>query len=249
MTLGLVSMVAALALGSTTACRTQAPGTEEEPKKPPRPATRTFTADGVDFLEVYTNDAPDDAPIVVAIHGRGDTPAAFSALYKRYGGKVRVLSPRAYDPFGEGFSWFSLREGLTDAEFGDNVRAAMTKLHASVAKVVAGKKYVVTGFSQGAILSYAFAAQYPNELRCALPVAGSLPGPLLPKPKEKAAKTRAFHGEADDVIASKWGKATVDTFAREGGDATLKTYPGLGHRFNPELMTDYFAALDECVGK
>lgn len=245
-------LLAALVLVSVSAgCRTQAPGEGDEApvKKAPRPESRTLTVEGTEIFETFTNDAPDDAPIVVAIHGRGDTPAAFSALYKRYGGKVRVLSPRAYDPFGDGFSWFSLREGLTDAEFGDNVRAAMTKLHASVAKVVGGKKYVVTGFSQGAILSYAFAAQYPNELRCALPVAGSLPGPLLPKPKEKAAKTRAFHGDADDVIASKWGKATIDTFAREGGDATLKTYAGLGHRFNPELMTDYFAALDECVGK
>lgn len=247
-TFGLVSMVAALPLGAMTACRTQAPGTEEETKKPPRPSSRTFTAEGVDFLEVYANDAPDDAPIVVAIHGRGDSPAGFRALYKQYPGKVHLLIPRAFEPFGSGFSWFQLSENMTDQELGASVGASLTKLHAAVAKVVGSKRYVVTGFSQGGILSYGFASKYPSELFCALPVAGSLPGPLLPGPKEKVAKTRAFHGETDDVIATKWGKATVDTFAREGGDATLRTYPGVGHAFSPELLTDYYSALDTCVG-
>jgi len=247
-TFGFASMVAAFTLGSTTGCRTQAPGTEEEPKKPPRPSSRTFTAEGVDFLEVYTNDAPDDAPIVLAIHGRGDSPAGFSALYKRYPGKVHLLVPRAFEPFGSGFSWFRLAENMTDQELGASVGESLNKLHAAVTKVVGGKRYVVTGFSQGGILSYGFASKYPGELACALPLAGSLPGPLLPGPKVKVAKTRAFHGEADDVIATKWGKATVDTFAREGGDATLRTYPGLGHSTSPELLRDYFAELDTCVG-
>lgn len=234
-------------LSSSVGCRTQAPGEAEEPKKGPRPASRAFTTEGTEILETFTNDAPDDAPIVVAIHGRGDAPVAFTALYKRYAGKVRVLAPRAYTPFGDGFSWFELREGMSDGELGASVGAAMERLHKSIAAAVGGKRYVVTGFSQGGILSYAFASKYPNELLCAIPIAGSLPGPLLPGPKQKAAKTRAFHGEADTVIASKWGAATVETFVREGGDATLRTYPGLGHQFNQELLTDYFTAIDGCV--
>ncbi len=245
--LSLLVAGATLAFASS-GCRTQAPGENEEPKKAPRAASRAFTAEGTEFLETFTNDAPDDAPIVVAIHGRGDTPAAFSALYKRYGGKVHVLTPRAYSPHGDGFSWFDLREGMTDGELGTSVGGALERLHKSVAAAVGGKRYVVTGFSQGGILSYGFASKYPSEVICALPVAGSLPGPLLPVSKQKAAKTRGFHGEADTIIASKWGVATVEAFVREGADASLKTYPGLGHQFNQDLMTDYFTALDGCVG-
>lgn len=230
-----------------TGCRTQPASETEEPKKAPRPESRTFTVEGTEMIETFTNDAPDNAPIVVAIHGRGDTPAAFSALYKRYGGKVHVLTARGYTPFGDGFSWFALKEGMTDAELGASVGEALEKLHKSVAAAVGGKKYVVTGFSQGAILSYGFASKYANEVVCAIPIAGSLPGPLLPGEKQKAAKTRAFHGEADTVIASKWGTATVESFARNGADATIKTYAGLGHQFNQELMTDYFTTIDGCV--
>jgi len=243
-----LAVLALTVLAFAPGCRTQAPGGEtEEPKKAPRPESRTFTSEGTEILETFTNDAPDDAPIVVAIHGRGDTPAAFSALYKRYGGKVRVLSPRAYAPFGDGFSWFALKPGMSDEELAKNVGESLEKLHKSVAAAVGGKRYVVTGFSQGGILSYGFASKFGAEVVCALPVAGSLPGQLLPGEKVKAAKTRAFHGDADDTIASRWGKATVETFARGGADATIKTYPGLGHSFNQELMTDYFAALDACV--
>lgn len=248
----LATALAVLALAA--GCRTQAPGAtdgEEAPaqKKAPRPESRNFTSEGTDILETFTNDAPDDAPIVVAIHGRGDSPPAFSALYKRYGGKVRVLSPRGYAPFGDGFSWFALKPGMSDDELAKGVGEALEKLHKSIAAAVGGKKYVVTGFSQGGILSYGFASKYPAEVLCALPVAGSLPGHLLPPEGQKAAKTRAFHGEADDTIAARWGKATIETFARQGADATIKTYAGLGHSFNQELMTDYFAALDGCLPK
>lgn len=238
----------ALGLAPAAACRTQ-PGAEREAaaKKAPRPEVRTLTAEGTELLESFTNDAPDDAPIVVAIHGRGDSPKNFRELYKRFGGKVRLLVPKAYTPFHTGFSWFDLHEGMTDAELGASVGGALERLHRAVASLVGGKRYIVTGFSQGGILSYGFAARYPAEVRCALPVAGSLPGPLLPGPKQPAAKTRAFHGEADDVIAAKWGLATVETFKREGADARLTTYPGLGHSISDALLADYFAALAECV--
>ena len=238
----------ALGLAPAAACRTQ-PGAEREAaaKKAPRPEVRTLTAEGTELLESFTNDAPDDAPIVVAIHGRGDSPKNFRELYKRFGGKVRLLVPKAYTPFHTGFSWFDLHEGMTDAELGASVGGALERLHRAVASVVGGKRYIVTGFSQGGILSYGFAARYPAEVRYTLPVAGSLPGPLLPGPKQPAAKTRAFHGEADDVIAAKWGLATVETFKREGADARLTTYPGLGHSISDALLADYFAALAECV--
>lgn len=237
-----------LGLATTTACRSQAPEGEASPqKRAPRPAVRAFTSEGTELFESFTNDAPDDAPIVVAVHGRGDTPQSFSALYKRFGGKVRLLVPRAYAPFHTGFSWFELREGMTDAELGASVGGALERLHKALVPVVAGRRYVITGFSQGGILSFAFASRFAPELLCALPVAGSLPGPLLPGPKQKAAKTRAFHGEADDVIALKWGVATVETFAREGGDAVMKSYPGLGHSIHDALLADYFSALEGCI--
>lgn len=240
----------ALAFGAApvSACRTQ-PASESEAtaKRAPRPEVRAFTVEGTELLESFTNDAADDAPIVIAIHGRGDSPKNFRELYRRFGGKVRLLVPKAYAPFHTGFSWFQLREGMSDAELGVSVGEALERLHRAVASVVAGRRYVVTGFSQGGILSYGFASKYPGEVGCALPVAGSLPGPLLPGPKQHAAKTRAFHGEADDVIAAKWGIATVETFKREGADARLTTYPGLGHAINDALLADYFAALTECV--
>ena len=237
------------ALTVTPACRTQSgPDGEASAKKTPRPEVRAFTAEGTELFESFLNDAPDDAPIVVAIHGRGDSPKNFRELYRRFGGKVHLLVPKAYAPFHTGFSWFDLREGMTDAELGASVGAALERLHRAVASVVGGKRYIVTGFSQGGILSYGFASRYAAEVRCALPVAGSLPGPLLPGPKQQAAKTRAFHGDADDVIAVKWGFATVETFQREGADARLTTYPGLGHSISDGLLSDYFAALTECVG-
>ncbi len=55
---------------------------------------------------------------------------------------------------------------------------ARAKLDAKLA--AKKKKLIVTGFSQGGILSFAMAARHPVEVAHAIPVAGSLAGPAAP---------------------------------------------------------------------
>ena len=69
---------------------------------------------------------------------------------------------------------------MTDEQFGAEVGASEARLWKGVAKLAGKRRPIVTGFSQGGILSFAMAARHPNEVRYAFPVAGSCPGPILP---------------------------------------------------------------------
>jgi phospholipase/carboxylesterase len=203
--------------------------------------------DGVDFIELFPNGATEAAPLVIAIHGMGDKPDNWIDTWKTFPQKARIALPRAFTKYGDGFSWFEFRDGMTDAEFGTEVGAAEEKLWKGIAKVAGSRKVIVTGFSQGGILSFAMAARHPDTVAYAFPVSGSCPGPILPKNKAHAAPLVAFHGTADNVLAFKWGKAAVDAFKEQGNDARLKEYPGVPHTITPQMHDDLWAEIQRAL--
>jgi phospholipase/carboxylesterase len=222
--------------------RSRGDGTTKEKR-----AQLTFLEDG--HARGLANASADEtSPVVVGIHGRGDTPESFSDLFHAYGGRARFVFPRAEEPYDEGFTWFSLAKGMDERTVAENVGRAAEALHARLAPLVGTRRYVVVGFSQGGFLSYALAAKYPSEIACALPVAGALPAPLRPAtwPSVRP-RILAFHGEDDRIVAVEWDRATQSELLRAGADVHLTTYPGLGHRTSPELRRALYDELDRCL--
>jgi len=214
------------------ACR----NTPERPKSP-----RTRHVAGLDVVELFVHGADERSPLLVAIHGMGDRPERWIDTYASFPRAAQVVLPRAFAPLGDGFSWFSLREGTTDAELGDAVGAAEARLWTGLDALAGGRKPVVTGFSQGGILSFAIASRHADAIVRAFPVSGSCPGPLLPQ--GKAAPVTAFHGTDDRVLDIKWGREAVHAFVERGNDATLKEYAGVGHTITAEMRRDLWDAI------
>jgi phospholipase/carboxylesterase len=203
--------------------------------------------EGVDFIELFPNGADETAPLVVAIHGMGDKPDNWIETWSTFPGKAQIALPRAFTKYGDGFSWFELRDNMPDAELGTEVGAAEDKLWKGIAKLAGARKVIITGFSQGGILSFASAARHPDRIAYAFPVSGSCPGPLLPKDKAHAAPLLAFHGTADNVLAFKWGKGAVDAFKEQGNEATLREYPGVGHTMTAGMQKDLWAEIQRTL--
>jgi phospholipase/carboxylesterase len=212
--------------------------------KPPITWPRTTTHEGVPFIELFPHDADESSPVVVAVHGRGDRPERWVETWRTFPAAARIALPRAPAPLGDGFSWFTFRDGMTDEQFGAEVGAAEEKLWRGVAKLASGgQKLVVTGFSQGGILSFAMASRHPGAIARAFPVAGSCPGPLLPKDKARAAPISAFHGTEDDVLAIRWAREAVHAFQEQGNEATLREYPGVRHALPDAMRADLWSAI------
>lgn len=228
-----------LALGLVACSRPKETPAKEAPLEWPR----TTVHEGVSFIELFPQGADETSPIVVAVHGRGDRPDRWVDTWRRFPGKARIALPQAPTPLGDGFSWFTFRDGMTDEEFGAEVSAAEEKLWRAIAKLAAGRRLLVTGFSQGGILSYAMASRHPDAIAHAFPIAGACPGPLLPKDKARAAPVTAFHGTDDDVLQLRWGREAVKAFTDQGNRAELREYPGVRHAIPDRMRADVWDAI------
>ncbi len=195
------------------------------------------------MIELFPNDADESSALIVAVHGMGDRPDRWVDDWRRFPEKCQIALPRAFDPYSGGFSWFPLRENMTDEELGAVVSSSEARLWKGIAKLAGKRRVIVTGFSQGGILSFAMAARHPDVVIRAFPIAGSCPGPILPQNKARAAPISAFHGTSDPILDIKWGREAVHAFKEQGNEATIKEYEGVGHTITPQIHDDVWEAI------
>jgi phospholipase/carboxylesterase len=212
------------------------------------------TSAGIHFLERITGGAraSDPLPLIVAIHGRGGRPEHFGRALAALSLPARVILPYGPEPLGDGFSWFG--DWTDDAQFAALCRGAADRLAAMIADLVHRRptvgKPIVTGFSQGGILSFTLAVLHPDVVGAAFPASGLLPSGLWPSAwPEGFARPRvhAFHGSADDVVPVEGARATVRHLVALGVSATLTEYPGIGHTVSPDMQRDLVQALEQAL--
>jgi phospholipase/carboxylesterase len=206
----------------------------------------------LDHVERLTGGAraSEALPLVIAIHGLGDTPENFVELFRGFAPAARIVAPRAPDPWHGGSSWYPYRG--TPAEKLPVIRARADLLASFIAELRKVRpsvgRTIVTGFSQGGVMSFALAAYHPELLEAALPVAGMLEAALPdPAPFSSPLRVNAFHGTRDDMVSYAGGAASVERLKKAGRAATLKTYEGVGHTITPDMERDLFAALREAI--
>lgn len=262
-----LSLVLLLALATLTlgACRGGPPGddpahTRDATTAPPPPAVvPTVEPSGLrrigDFryLEFTTGGAGPDAtlPMLVAIHGLGDTPENFANLVRDLPVQARVIVPRAIDDNVPGWSWFPIRARDPDvAGLSKGMMRAADVIASGVTDLLTIRPTkgapIVTGFSQGGMLSFALAAKHGAIFGEALPVSGWLPPPLWPRTSDEATTIPpifALHGTADPAVKYPPTVACVEHLRNRGANATLKTYPDVRHVITPQMRAELHAQL------
>ena len=217
------------------------------------------TAPPLEYLEYMSAgaDTKEKLPVVLAIHGLGDTPRNFITLYETLPIEARIIAPRAPAAHGPGFSWFFVRLPYRASKsLGDRIGAAADLIGdllnwLSVNVPMKGKP-VVTGFSQGGAISFAVAVRHPEKIRAAIPVSGAIPQTLIdgksPGPT-KSVPIRALHGDMDDIIPIEPARKTVKLLREKGWDAELKEYPGTGHTITYSMESDMFAYIKTAIAR
>lgn len=175
-------------------------------------------------------------PLIVAIHGLGDRPENLLALVDRCGLPARVVALRGPEPYHDGFSWFGVAFGPDGASVdAAQVAAAADSVASQITELVRERdvvgKPILTGFSQGGILSYAVAVRHPDAIGLAVPMSGGLPPSLTPSgpPPPGAPSIRAVHGRDDRVLPLAEAVATDAALRAAGWDAELLPFDGVGH--------------------
>jgi phospholipase/carboxylesterase len=239
-----------LALGACDAPAAPQPAASS----PQPPASAGLEAAGVGYVVRYAGAASSDAelPLVVAVHGLGDTPESFVRLLADFPRPARLVFPRGLDPYRGGFSWFPVL-GVPDAVVVEGLRAAEARLAASIAEL--GQRYptrgkpIVTGFSQGGMLSFALATMHPQAVAVALPLAGWLPPALWPSAATSGAPPIvALHGDADTLLPIGPTRESVRALREHGFSCELVEYPGAGHEVTPAMQRELWRRLVAAIG-
>lgn len=221
---------------------------------PPAPAVDVGPP-AVSALHVFTGGAQkgDKVPLVVAIHGLGDAPQSFKGLVEGFPGKAHFVVPAGGLSWGDGYAWWPIRGAIDDKNMAAGIEAAADRLAGGLRQwhddTVAGKP-IVTGFSQGGMLSFALGAKYPAMVGEAIPIAGLLPPSMLPPAWPAGAPMPRFvalHGDADQRVPYSLGKKSVELLQGLGVPAELRSYPGMAHVISADMRRDLWQLLQAAV--
>lgn len=198
---------------------------------------------GVRYLEHMTGGArPDDrVPMIVALHPMGGDPADFLQQLMLYRRRARLILPYGH-PSGGVYIWFdSVREDVAAPVVTQEADRLVAALIALVAIRPTVGKPLVTGFSQGGIMTFALAVTHPEVLAAAFPISGRLPPSLYPSSALSShphpaslPPVTAFHGAADFAVPTHGARASIAELRRAGYTAELREYDGVAHDISGE---------------
>jgi phospholipase/carboxylesterase len=214
-------------------------------------------AAGLRYLEIVRGDRADARlPMVVMIHGMGDRARADWLDAIGVTQPARFILPEAPDAYGDGYSWFGYKVR------GDNPQSALADSIASATERVARAlevlraqrptlgRPIVTGFSQGGMLSFALALRHPELIELAQPISGTLPEPLWPTAKaadDRRPPIRALHGTADEIVPIDGPRGLTAKLQALGYDAKLEEFPDVGHHVSAPMTSRSHQTLDAAL--
>jgi phospholipase/carboxylesterase len=221
------------------------------------PAPGSLEAAGVRYVERITGGAAaeDALPLVIGIHGYGDRPESYAGLFEGFKARARFIFPYG-EPHGDGFSWFAVSPRFNPDAIAAGTERAAHRLAAMIAALATTRptvgRPIVTGFSQGGMLSYALVILHPESVGEAFPVGGLLTPPHWPSTwavGKTQARIEAFHGDADPTVPIAVDRQGAARLRAVGFSIELHEYPGVVHTVTAEMRRDLHAAIGGAVSR
>ncbi|ROR96012.1 phospholipase/carboxylesterase [Salana multivorans] len=197
-----------------------------------------------------SGDRPDDAQLLVLLHGYGAHERDLLPLVDLLGHTGPALAPRAPIRLGAGFgpdAWAWLGDVAGDEGFAPQPEAtaalaeellALLDAHSPAAPVV------LVGFSQGAAMAIELLRRAPERVACLVSLSGYVEGVDEPAMTTNDDALRAhgvpvFHGRGDvDAVVPPHVEERTLRWLREHTDLTERIYPGLAHAVDATELRD-----------
>lgn len=220
----------------------------------PDASAPTLAPSAPPYIERVTGGArPEEPlPLIIAVHGYGDRPEDFSALASGFSAKARWIFLRGFAPMGSGHAWFPIRfrDGRAEAlaagllEASRKVAEEITKLR--TLRPTKGP-VIVTGFSQGGMISFALAVQRPPVVDAAFPVGGWLPDAMIPTEHQIGIPVVAMHGADDRIVPFEATAAMAERLETRIDRFEFVPFEGVGHTISAEMRAALFAAIEKAL--
>ncbi len=207
------------------------PEREEPPTRDPEPDPRARPGARRDVVVVLKGESA-KGPVVVGLHGRGDTAANFSRLGPRFSRRLAWRFPQARSPFSRGFAWFTRDEGGRVVGMAEAVEA----VHAQVQQAGEGRPVGLFGFSQGCMVILHYVVAHPETVGAAVCVGGRVVGPLATHVSGAARPPILFvNGVEDPVVPAQGTRDAMQSLEALGFPTEHIEHPG-GHTVPTEEL-------------
>ncbi len=192
------------------------------------------------------NPKPDGkTPVILMLHGYGSQEQDLFSFAKDFHANYHIISLRAPLTLGfGGYAWYEINwtasgDKWTDVDSGLRSLESLDSFIENIEEryPVDGNNITLFGFSQGAIMSYAYSFRKPEKLKAVIAMSGYIVKELMPqKAALEAVKQLPFyvvHGSEDPVIPVSWAEQGVSYLGRLGIQHVFRKYP-MPHGINPE---------------
>ncbi len=187
----------------------------------------------------------DNLPMLVALHGNGDTVENFydSALDEFTVPMRLILLKAPIERTSRGSSW---PWNAADFEFyGKAVSEAIALL---LVKFNTTGKPVLLGFSGGGMMAYYQAVNHGQQYSYIFPVSGQLTDEQLGEGESRpGASVYAYHGKSDSVVGFGGGKSAVKILQEQGVNVTFTEFEGGHHGIFTDMKTPITQAVEEKI--
>ncbi|WP_186988435.1 alpha/beta hydrolase [Constantimarinum furrinae] len=190
------------------------------------------------------------SPAIIMLHGFGsdenDLFSFASELPENYH-IISLKAPIPMQPYGN--AWYNIYFDNNDGKFSDTEQAIASRelISECIDEIV--EKYRVKeggitllGFSQGTILSFAVALNYPEKVQNVIGLSGYINEDLLKEGFEKNdfSKLNVYssHGSVDQVIPVAWARKTEPFLKNLSISCTYSEFP-VGHGVAPQNFYEF----------
>ena len=188
--------------------------------------------------------------LIVLLHGYGSNEQDLFSFANELPDSMLVISVQAPISMGYGsYAWYTIHFDANDAsKFSDipEAKEALRKIDVFIDEIMSEytidkENVFLLGFSQGTILSIAYALNHPHKIRHVIALSGYVNTELLNKDigisNFKNLDFFVSHGSLDQVIPVIWGRKTPEFLSNLGINNTFTEYP-IGHGVAPQNFYD-----------
>ncbi|RPD98778.1 phospholipase [Aureibaculum marinum] len=184
-------------------------------------------------------------PLLIMLHGYGSNEQDLFSFANELPDELLIISARAPLTMAYGsYAWYTIHFDNTDGKFSDTNEALEAKeiINTFIDEIinnyeVNSKKVFLLGFSQGTILSYSVALNYPAKVQYVIGLSGYINSDLLPKTLNKEnyknLEIYSSHGSVDQVIPVEWARKTKPFLDHLNIKNNYEEFP-VGHGVAPQ---------------
>jgi len=212
----------------------------------------------LDYLVREPKTTIKNPPLLIMLHGYGSNEHDLFSFANELPDELLIVSAKApLTLMPNSHAWYTIHLDNIEGKFSDIPEAI--KARDTIAKFIDEVKTVydvdanntfLLGFSQGTILSYAVALNYPEKIQHVVALSGYINDELSPEIFDTANyKNLDFfisHGTVDQVLPLEWAQNAPPFLNNLDIKNTYKEYP-VGHGVAPQNFYDLKAWIKERV--